>query len=60
MRGNTGEIHIGSEGELLYKYIYHHAETPTKARSKKKKKKVSTAIQNILSKSSGMIEKDKS
>ena len=24
MKGNTGEVHIGSEGEL-YKYINHHA-----------------------------------
>ena len=34
MKGNTGEIYVGSEGEL-YKYIYHHAGTPTKARIKK-------------------------
>ena len=28
---STGEIHIGSEGEL-HKYINHHVGTPTKAR----------------------------
>ena len=34
MKGNTGKINIGPEGEL-YKYINHHAGTPTRARSKK-------------------------
>ena len=34
MKGNTGKIHMGSEGEL-YKYINHHAGTPKEARSRK-------------------------
>ena len=28
MKGNTGEIHLGSEEEL-YRYIHRHAWTPT-------------------------------
>ena len=35
MKGNTGEVHIGSEGEL-YKCINPHAGTQTKVRSKNK------------------------
>ena len=37
LKGNTGEIQIGSAEGELYKYINHHAGTPTKARSKKRK-----------------------
>ena len=51
MKGNTGKVHIGPEGEL-YKYINHHTGTPTKARSENKKQYESRDLQFIWTESS--------
>ena len=57
MKGNTEEIHIGSEGELSYKYINHHAGTPTKAKGLKTKVGLQVGVPEYISE---VIEKDKS
>ena len=47
MTGNTGEIHLGSEGEL-YEYINHHARDANKSKSKIKIMRTDTQYSSIL------------